>query len=72
MVHSGLGGGVGVKHKVVQHCGGGRMVCMDKNIANCSKNPEFIPVICALCACCSRTRPWAYTWALNPERDVYG
>ena len=25
------------------------MVCIGKNIANCSKNPQFFPVMCALC-----------------------
>ena len=25
------------------------MVCIGKNIASCSKNPQFLPVMCALC-----------------------
>ena len=36
------------------------MVCIGKNIANCSKNPQFLPVMCALCPHCARavhTRP---------------
>ena len=36
------------------------MVCIGKNIANCSKNPQFLPVMCALCLHCARavhTRP---------------
>ena len=34
--------------RAVQHCGGGSMVCIGKNIANCSKNPQFLPVMCVL------------------------
>ena len=57
--------GVGVKHQAAQRCGGmvccccwyGSMVCIGKNIANCSKNPQFLPVMCALCPCCVRTPP---------------
>ena len=30
------------------------MVCIGKNIANCSKNPQFLPVMCALCPHCAR------------------
>ena len=30
------------------------MVCIRKNIANCSKNPQFPPVMCALCLRCAR------------------
>ena len=36
------------------------MVCIGKNVANCSKNPQFLPVMCALCPRCARavhTRP---------------
>ena len=36
------------------------MVCIGKNITNCSKNPRFLPVMCALCPRCARavhTRP---------------
>ena len=29
------------------------MVCIGKNIANCSKNPQFLPVMCTLCALCT-------------------
>ena len=29
------------------------MVCIGKNIANCSKNPQFLPVMCALCPRCA-------------------
>ena len=29
------------------------MVCIGKNIANCSKNPQFLPVMCALCEHCA-------------------
>ena len=35
-------------------------VCIGKNIANCSKNPQFLPAVCALCPRCARavhTRP---------------
>ena len=31
------------------------MVCIGKNIANCSKNPQFLPVMCTLCPRCLRT-----------------
>ena len=30
------------------------MVCIGKNIANCSKKPQFLPVMCTLCALCTR------------------
>ena len=36
------------------------MVRIGKNIANCSKNPQFLPVMCVLCLRCARavhTRP---------------
>ena len=36
------------------------MVCIGKNIANCSKNPQFLPIMSALCPRCARavhTRP---------------
>ena len=48
------------------------MGCIGKNIASCSKNPQFLPVTCAMCArcaCCMRavhTRPLGISvhWAL--------
>ena len=33
------------------------MVCIGKNIANCSKPPQFLPVMCALCPRCAHTPP---------------
>ena len=30
------------------------VVCIGKNIANCSKTPQFLPVMCALCTRCAR------------------
>ena len=33
------------------------MVCIGKTIANCSKTPQFLPVICALCTRCARAVP---------------
>ena len=33
------------------------MVCIGKNIANYSKNPQFLPVICAPCTRCAYTPP---------------
>ena len=33
------------------------MVCIGKNIANCSKNPQFLPVMCALCPRCAHMPP---------------
>ena len=33
------------------------MVCTGKNVANCSKNPQFLPVMCALCTRCADTPP---------------
>ena len=38
---------------------GCRMICMGKNIANCSKIPQFLHVICVLCARCARMPPVA-------------
>ena len=32
------------------------MVCIG-NIANCSKTPQFLPVMCALCTRCADTSP---------------
>ena len=37
-------------------------VCIGKNIANCSKDPKFLPVICALRARCTRTSPRGTVW----------
>ena len=34
------------------------MVCIGKNVANCSKKPQFLPVMCALCARYADTPPW--------------
>ena len=28
------------------------IVCIGKNIANCGKSPQFLPVVCALCTLC--------------------
>ena len=39
---------------------GRSMVCIGKNIANCSKNLQFLPVMCVPCPRCARavhTRP---------------
>ena len=33
------------------------MVCIGKNIANGSKDPQFLPVMCAMCARCAHTTP---------------
>ena len=33
------------------------MVCIGKNIANCSKTSQFLPVMCALCPRCARAVP---------------
>ena len=33
------------------------MVCVGKNIANCSENLQFLPLMCALCARTVPTRP---------------
>ena len=33
------------------------MVCIGKNIANCSKNPQFLPVMCVLCPRCAHMAP---------------
>ena len=33
------------------------MVCIGKNIAHCSKNPQFVPVMCVLCPRCAHTPP---------------
>ena len=33
------------------------MVCIGRNIANCSNNPHFLPFIRALCARCASTPP---------------
>ena len=33
------------------------MVCIGKNIANCSKTPEFLLVMCAMCPHCAHTPP---------------
>ena len=30
------------------------MVCIGKNIANCSKNPQFLPFMCAMFPRCAR------------------
>ena len=49
----GLGGGGGVKHEAVPQCWGCSMVYIGKNIGNGSKNPRFLPVICALCTRCT-------------------
>ena len=35
------------------------MVCVGKNIANCSKNPQFLPVMYVLCTRCADTPPLA-------------
>ena len=43
------------------------MVCIGKNIANCSKNPQFLPVMCTLCPCCAHTPPrWVATFYSSP------
>ena len=33
------------------------LVCICKNIVNCSKNLQFLPVVCALCMRCAWTPP---------------
>ena len=34
------------------------MVCIGKNIANCSKKPQFLPVMCALCTPPPPSKRW--------------
>ena len=36
------------------------MVCTGKNIANCSKTPQFLPVMCALCTRYADTPPMCF------------
>ena len=43
------------------------MVCIGKNIANCSKTPQFLPVMCTLCARCAHTPPYT---PQNASSDV--
>ena len=38
------------------------MVCIGKNIANCSKKPQFLPVMCALCPRCARCACAVHTY----------
>ena len=51
------------------------VVCIGKNIANCSKNPQFLPVMCAVPpvrALCRHT-PFVQfrTWALVPDTHQF-
>ena len=49
------------------------MVCIGKNIANCSKNPQSLPVMCALYTLCVhavRTVPTRPLWTVQLEDAV--
>ena len=41
------------------------MVCIGKNIANCSKNPQFLLVMRALCGLCLRCACAVHTHTLS-------
>ena len=43
------------------------MVYIGKNMANCSKNPQFLLVMCVLCTLCARcadTPLWVYMYSI--------
>ena len=43
--------------------------CIGKNIAHCSINLQFLPVMCVLCPCCARRARAVRSCAHAPPRE---